>query len=214
MDETTVDVVSTSASQTEGSSGGIWSNAPYWEMRDLEAFDTLLGSADGYAYYYTLADVPADFEVVRVGVPVDMDMYDITYANQDDEQLELYVFEYSDALMDATYWQEIVVDDVTYLYAQEYADDGQLVEAYFQWAQDGQIFLVHTPVSITAQVVQRYTKMKKVEFNIGQQAVGFGTGTPLIGDLSKIEDVVRGNSDIRYHTGIIAPGRENDLLQP
>jgi hypothetical protein len=215
VDETTAGVVSTATGQTEASSAGIYSNAPYWELGNLEAFDTLLSNADGYAYYYTLDDVPAGFEVVRVGVPVDMDMYHITYANPNHEQIDLYVFEYSDALMDdAPFWQEMAVDGVTYVYAQEFADDGQLLDAGFQWAEDGKIFLVHTPVPITAQVVQKYTQMKKVEFNVGQQAVGFGTGTPLIGDLGKIEDVIRGNSDIRYHTGIIAPGRENDLLQP
>jgi len=40
--------------------------------------------------------------------------------------------------------------------------------------------------------------MKKVEFNVGQAAVGYAAGTPLISDPDKIERLVRENSGIIY----------------
>jgi hypothetical protein len=114
----------------------------------------------------------------------------------------VFAFTMTEDLEDMHQFDEMVVDGVTYYYGQEFDDDGQFVGGGFQWVQDGMLFLVHPEETITPEVITKYNHVTKVEFNVGRQAVGFGTAIPLIADIDKIESLTSSNSRIIYHPGI------------
>jgi hypothetical protein len=211
VEETALSVVSSDQGQaTEAISRPA---GPYWEVDSLEALDTLLTNADGCSYYYVFDRIPAGLKVVQICMPVDAREFDYTLQRSGGEPVLLYVFTVSDAWGDMPQFEEMVVDGATYYYHQRF-DAGGLVVAYFQWIEDGKLFLVHPQEAITPDVIRKYGHVKKVEFNIGKKKVGLGTGMPLIADIDKVKSVIRGNSGIRYHTGNTEPGRNDDLLQP
>lgn len=193
---------------------------PYWEVDSLEAFNELMSSADGYAYYYVFEKMPEDLKVVRVGISANMDHYNITFLNSENERVQLFVFTIPEGFKDDyDSWDTLSVDGVTYYYSQElespegekYSDE-QMV-AYFQWEQDGKAILVHPKEPITEDVIRKYNKLIKVEFNEGKQQVGLDTEQVLIKDIDKITALVRSNPEIHYHTGVYNDEYGDDLLR-
>lgn len=225
-DETATSVGSAAESQTGDNVLAIGGpHAPCWVVDSLQALDALLANADGYTYYYIFDGVPAGLEVARVGLPVDMNSYNVTLESEKKEPVELFVFTMNEELKDTSGFDEMVVDGVTYYYHQRFDDESsellpgtgggsELLVAYFQWVQDGKVFLVHPQEPITPEVIRKYNQMKRVEFNAGEKQVGLDTGIPLISDLDKMKSVIGANSGIQYHTGVVDPAKGSDLLEP
>jgi hypothetical protein len=193
---------------------------PYWEVDSLEAFNELMSNADGYAYYYIFEKIPEDLKVVRVGISPDMDLYNITFLNPDNNRVQLFVFTMpEDYKYEYDGWESLSVDGVTYYYSQELEslegekyNDEQMV-AYFEWEQDDKIILVHPKEPITEDVIRKYNELIKVEFNQGKQQVGLDTDQVLIADIDKIAALVRSNPEIHYHTGVVSGEYGDDLLR-
>ncbi|MFA5676194.1 MAG: hypothetical protein WDA65_06680 [Christensenellales bacterium] len=198
--------------------------SPYWELDSLEAFDTLLSNADGYAYYYIFEEIPKGLEVVRIGLKPDMENYNITFNNKNKKNIHFFVFTLNDALSDPSSlvgFETITVDGKTYYYHQRYyfgedvdSPEGELVTAYFFWNQDGKEFLVHPEEPITPETIRKYNRVKKVEFNKGKHSVGLDTGIPLIKDLENMKEIIKQNIGIRYHKGYAKINETDDLLKP
>jgi hypothetical protein len=193
------------------------SEDPYWEVDSLDALDELMSNADGYAYYYIFEKVPENLRIIRVGMPSEMDHYNITFLNSENEEVQLFVF--SIYKMELDNFDTMSVDGVTYYYSQELVspegekyDSDQMV-AYFQWIQDSKVILVHPKEPITKDVIRKYNKLIRVEFNKGKQQVGMDTGEALIKDIDKITALIRSNSEIHYHTGVITGNNTDDLLR-
>jgi hypothetical protein len=108
----------------------------------------------------------------------------------------------------------MTVDGVTYYYDQEPDAGGNVSLAGLVWKEDGHCFLIHLGQAVTADSIRKYCQMKKVEFNVGQDAVAYDTGRPLITDTAKMKDLIRAKSGIRYHSGTVVPGQTDDLLKP
>lgn len=209
----------TASGPNESAPGLQASDDPYWEVNSLDAFDELMSNADGYAYYFIFEKVPEDLKVVRVGISPDMDHYNITFLNSENEYVEFFVFSKLEGDPEQLDFDKMSVDGVTYYYSQrlespegEKYDNDQMV-AYFQWEQDGKVILVHPKEPITEDVIRKYNKLIKKEFNKGKQQVGMDTDKALIKDINKIKDLVKGNTKIHYHTGVITGNNTDDLLK-
>jgi hypothetical protein len=199
-EETTVSAVSAEEGQDGEEPAGVSSTKPFWELADLDALDTLMANADGYVYYHFFAGDPAGFEVVAVTADADMIAQSFILMDEKNEQIVLDVLRATGPMTEEPPGsEEMVVDGQTYYCAQELDDDGEVLLASFLWTEGESLFIVHnTQEPITPDVIRKYSQMKKVEFNVGQAAVGYAAGTPLISDPDKIERLVRENSGITY----------------
>jgi hypothetical protein len=184
-----------------------------WELTSVEALKTLMANADGYAYYYLFDSLPAELVVKDIVLPADMSECDFRLIRPDGKEVLLYVFTANQGMTDVSHFTEVTVDGKQYYYSEEY-EGNELTESYFQWIADGRVFLVHPQDKITADVIRKYNQIKKVEVHIGQGHVGFDTGLSLIADPAKIKSVIKGNSEIKYHTGVVPEGQSDDLLRP
>ena len=63
-------------------------------------------------------------------------------------------------------------------------------------------FLMHPGEPITEDLLRKYGRMKKVEFNVGQPPVGLGIGGPLISDTEDMERIIRDNEGIHLETEV------------
>lgn len=189
---------------------------PGWEVESLGALDRLMSNADGHTYYHVFQEIPPGLDVEYADIERDGASYLFIFRDQkNDRMVKLFVFrEAQDDSPRSSRVDKMTVDGKTYSYSQEFDNQGALVAALFYWDENGTRFLVHPGEPITPDVIRKYSRMKKVEFNLGKPDVGLGNDVPLIGDLEKIKSVVKANSDIRYHTGVVEPGHEDDLLRP
>ena len=218
--QTAGSLVSFPAVETDESVGMEAGKDPYWEVDSLDAFNVLMSNADGYAYYYMFEKIPEDLKVVRVGISLNMDHYNITFLNSNSNRVELFVFSKPEGYKyEYDNWDAITVDGVTYHYIQslespegEKYNDDQMV-AYFEWEHDGKIILVHPKEPVTEEVIRKYSKLIKVEFNKGSQQVGLDTDQVLIEDINEIAALVRSNPEIHYHTGVYNDEYGDDLLR-
>ncbi len=208
-----VQTSATAPGPNESAPGLEASEDPYWEVDSLEAFDELMSNADGYAYYYIFEKVPDDLKFAEVGIKLNMDHYAITFLNSKNERVLFYVFTIPEDYKGNTgKFNEMELDGTTYYWSEEYYE-GELLVSYFQWEQDNKIFLIHPKEPITEDVIRKYNKLTKVEFNKGKEKVGMDTNIALISDIEKITELVRSNPEIHFHTGIVNRGYEDDLLR-
>jgi hypothetical protein len=197
--ETTSSAVSSTAGQAEQEPAGIHSSGGYWALDSLDALNTLMANADGYVAYRVFEAMPSGFKVVQASCSDDLSSYDFTMENEQGQLTKLFVFSgIHEQVEPPVGSQEIMIEGVTYYYAEELDNDGGVLLAGLTWGADDAIFIVHIQEAITPEVIRKYSQMKKVEFNVGQEAVGYAAGTPLISDTDKIERLVRENSGIIY----------------
>ena len=169
----------------------------------------LMSSADGYTYYYIFEKIPGDLKFMRAGISPEMDSYGITFLNPDNNRVKLFVFSKPVGYKpDYGGWDTISVDGVMYYYHQRPVPEGgqfnpDRMAAYFQWEHSGKVILVHPKEPITEDVIRKYNKLIKVEFNIGEHQVGMDTNLLLIKDMDKIISLIRDNPEIHFQTDII-----------
>jgi hypothetical protein len=192
---------------------GVKAPEPYWEVDSLEAVNLLLDEADGQASYQVFDALPAGLQMRQANLAADMSDYNLLFVGPGNKQIALFVFT-AQAQEDWSQFEQMEVDGTTYYYHQRFDAGGDLVTAYFDWRKGANVFHVEPGEAITPEVIRKYSRMKSVGFNTGKKQVGFGTGIPLIADSKKIVSLVSGNSGIRYHTGTVLPGKDNDLLEP
>lgn len=168
-----------------------------------------MSNADGYAYYYIFEKIPDDLTFIRAGISPEMDSYGITFLNSENNRVKLFVFSKPQGYKsDYDNWDIINVDGVTYYYHQRQVPEGEefnpdRMTAYFQWEHNGKVILVHPKVPITEDVIRKYNKLVKVEFNVGEEQVGMDTNLLLIKDMDKIMSLIRDNPEIHFQTEII-----------
>jgi hypothetical protein len=185
-------------------------------VESLGALDRLMSNADGHTYYHVFQEIPPGLDVEYADLETDGASYLFVFGDKKNNRMvKLFVFRSAqDDSPRSSRVDTMTVDGRTYSYGQEFDDQGALLAALFYWDENGTRFLVHPGEPITPDVIRKYSRMKKVEFNVGQPDVGLGNDVPLMSNLEKIESVVKANSDIRYHTGVVEPGQEDDLLRP
>ena len=187
----------------------------YWSVDSVSALDELHRNADGHARYYILEGLLPGQSVSRVSLDAEGTYITMTISAEAGAPVEFFVIRMTEDLEDVSGFSEMEVDGRTYYYQESHDEEtGEFSYSYFQWVEEGLIFLVHPQEPVTPEVIRKYNQVKKVEFNIGRKAVGLGTGVPLIADLNKKKALVRANKGIHYHTGQISPETHDDLLQP
>ncbi len=173
-----------------------------------------MASADGYVYYYTFEDLPPGLPLELAAARSVMNECVLGFRGEGGG-VHLSMYSASGEPDDLGDVEVITLDGEVYYYHEDYDEEtGAYLGGIFIWFKDGVQFWVDPGVPITEEVIRRYSKLRKVEFNKGQEYVGFGSGVPLIADPEKMKSVVRDNPGVEYHTGNVDPETGEDLLEP
>ena len=207
--ETTTSAISEGAGEGQGQADGMCQTEDYWEVETLDALDALVGSADGYAYYYLPDPIPADLEFSRAGVGQDGVFITLDWRASTGQRVTVFLLWQLDDPSTGRF-SEMVVNGRTYYCTLMESTPN---DSYFVWQEnDGVVINVHPGEPITEEVIRKYGQVRKVEHNVGKSPVGLGTGRPLVTSLEKVEAILRDNQGIKYQQA--SPLSLDGLLVP
>lgn len=176
---------------------------PTWEVDDLASLQYLFANADGYAYYYIYEDTPADLEFGGADLDAEGTGTFMYFERPDGSRVKVWTQRWRPEMEDMSRFEEMEVDGKTYYYHETVDEEtGEFSYSYFQWAEDGMLFLVHPQEPISPEVIRKHASMRKVEFNVGQSHVGLGSDRPLVASTDKIESIISDDPGIKYRAGI------------
>ncbi len=189
----------------------------HWEVASVEQLDALMANADGYVYYYTFEELPPGLRFTRAAVGPSMRTLGMEFEGERPQTGVTLLAIPRTSMAGLTGVQEITLDGQVYYYHEDRDEEtGDVYGSALLWLKDGIEFTVipQEGVPITEDFIREYSKLRRVEFNVGKSPVGFGSGVPLIADPEKMKSVVRDNPGVEYHTGNVDPETGEDLLEP